>query len=28
MTSGLLEFLGVWGILLAIGLAALWPQSP
>jgi YYY domain-containing protein len=28
MTSGLLEFLGVWGILFAVGLAALWPVSP
>jgi len=25
-TSGLLEFLGVWGILFGVGLAALWPR--
>jgi YYY domain-containing protein len=28
MNSGLLEFLAVWGILLAVGLAALWPSTP
>jgi YYY domain-containing protein len=28
MTSGLIEFVAVWGILFAVMLAALWPASP